>query len=289
METILRPIYQERAGHPNTLGVVIIEEGQYSVPSTDRFDAILLIIVKDAEQSVFVKHYINDDKKAAMHIVTDEQLRDWLLHGTNKQIINWIYNGKVLFDRNEYMNNLKAELIDFPFSMRKIKSGLAFARLIRSFTDGKKLYEREHYLDAYHSAIHALHHLGCMAVIEKGFLPEVTSWQQVKKIEPEIYKLYEELITSDECLSKRLELFFLAGGFLVHSKTQSGMTHFLEVLREKELWTIDEMLNHANLQNYSLNLLPMLEYLIEKGYIKVVKTETKGKNIWHRYYSLNQE
>ena len=58
-----------------------------------------------------------------------------------------------------------------------------------------------------------------VAVIENGLFPEVTVWSQVKKIDPAIYKLYEELIISDEPLEKRLELLFLASEFFIHNRT----------------------------------------------------------------------
>ncbi len=79
--------------------------------------------------------------------------------------------------------------------------------------DGKLFFDHQQYLDAYNHVIHSLHHLGRLSVIEKGFHPEVTVWNQVKHIEPEIYKLYEELITSEETLDKRLELLFLVSDF----------------------------------------------------------------------------
>jgi transcriptional regulator of NAD metabolism len=76
MEDILRSIYQERASHSNTLGVLLIEKKLRSNHVTDSFDVILLIIVKDAEQPVFIKHYTFGEKKASMHIVTEEQLKE---------------------------------------------------------------------------------------------------------------------------------------------------------------------------------------------------------------------
>ncbi|KMR35055.1 hypothetical protein EY05_14905, partial [Staphylococcus aureus] len=71
------------------------------------------------------------------------------------------------------------------------------------------------YLDAYNHVVHALHHLARLAIIENGFHPEITVWNQVKQIEPEIFKLYEELLTSEESIEKRLELLFLASDFLI--------------------------------------------------------------------------
>lgn len=286
MEHILRPIYQERSGQANTLGVLIIEKKKNAGPITDTFDTVMLNIVKEAEQPIKIKHYCYENQKAALYIVTEAKVNDWLLLGTNRKVFEWLYSGKIVFDRNDFIHNLKVELREFPFYGRKIKMGIEFAKLIRRFMDGKAFFENHQYLDAYNHIVHSLHHLARLSVIENGFHPEVTVWQQVKQIEPEIFKLYEELITSDESIEKRLELLFLASEFLIHSRTQIGATHIINTLQEKEVWSFDEILIHPDLDVYSVDLGVLLEYLIEKNHIKVVKVETKGQGIYHRYYKV---
>lgn len=284
MEDILRSIYQERASHPNTVGVVVVEKRQKAIAATDTFDVILLIIVKENNDPVFIKHYSYEDKKAAMHIVTEKQINDWLLIGNNKKIFDWLYNGKIVFDRNERIANLKQELREFPFFGRKIKMGIEFAKLIRRYSDGKVLFDNFNYLDAYNHVVHSLHHLARLAVIENGFHPEVTVWHQVKQIEPEIYKLYEELICSEESIEKRLELLFLASEFLIHKRTKVGSQHLLKVMENKEYWSFNELMTHPELAPYSVDLGILVEYLIEKKILDVVNVETKGQGIFHRYY-----
>ncbi|GAA0341426.1 nucleotidyltransferase-like protein [Bacillus carboniphilus] len=287
MEDILRPIYQEKASLPSTLGITLILKSQKASPLTDTFDAVLLVITNDSSHKVFVKHYAYGDQKAALHIVHEDQLREWIMFGTNRKIFEWLYSGKILFDRNEFMDRLKEELRDFPFYGRKVKMGLEFAKLIRRYMDGKAFFENKQYLDAYNHIVHSLHHLGRLAVIENGFHPEVTVWNQVKQIEPEIYKLYEELVISEESLDKRLELLFLASEFLIHSKTEIGAGHLLEVMKEKEYWQFQELLSHENLERYSVDLGMLIEYLVEKKIIQVVERETKGPGLYHRYYAYS--
>ncbi|WP_071458771.1 nucleotidyltransferase-like protein [Bacillus massilinigeriensis] len=289
MEDILRPIYQERASQPNTIGVLIIEKKQKAFPTTDTFDAILLIIVKEAEQPVFFKHYSYNKKKAAMYIVAENQLLDWILLGSNRKIFDWLYNGKVMFDRNEYIGNLREELREFPFHGRKLKIGIEFARLIRRYTDGKAFFDQLQYLDAYNHVVHSLHHLARLAVIENGFHPEVTVWQQVKQIEPEIYKLYEELVISNESLEKRLELLFLASEFLIRSRIQIGAAHILEIMEEKDYWSFNEMMEEKELAPYSVDLSILLEYLIEQNLITTELVETKSPGLYHRYYRVSKK
>ncbi|ANB59384.1 nucleotidyltransferase-like protein [Anoxybacteroides amylolyticum] len=287
MEDLIRPIYQERASHRNTLGILLIEKKLNNSAITDTFDVVLLVIVKDVDSPVFSKHYTTKGQKAALHVVSEEKLNEWLLFGSNRKVIDWVLNGKVLFDRNEYVRQLRNRMLEFPEEARRLKMGVEFAKLIRRYTDGKVFLETNQLLDAYNHVIHALHHLARLAVIEKGFYPEVTVWNQVKQIDAQIYKLYEELVGSDEPLEKRLELLFLASEFLIHSRIPSGSAHLLNVLkRREEAWSIGEMIAHPELEVYSVDLVIMLEYLVDKHVLTTEEMPTKGQNVYHRYYKI---
>ena len=287
MEQVLRPIYQERASQPNTLGVILVEKHEEKSNVTDTFDTVLLIIVKEADTPVLTKHYLYEDNKVALHTVTEKLLRKWLLIGSNKKVVDWIFFGKVLFDRNEFLHKLKIELQEFPFNGRKIKTGIQFSKLIRRYLEGKEYFDKGSYLDAYNHVVDSLHHLGRLSIIDSGLYPEVTVWGQVKKIEPAIYKLYEELVMSHEPIEKRLELLFLASEFLIHSRTQDGARHILEVMKKKEAWTIQELHDHSELVNYSVDLEVFVEYLVDKGYIIIEPVIAKSGMIFHRHYKVN--
>lgn len=287
MEDNLRPIYQERASQENTLGILFIGKRKYESSITDKFDTVLLVVVKNAEQPIFIKHYDFKNQKAALHIVSESKINEWLLFGSNRKIVDWILNGKIVFDRNEFIVNLRTRLQEYPENDRKIKIGLEFAKLIRRYVDGKAFFEAKQYLDAYNHIVHTLHHIARLAVIEHGFHPEVTVWNQVKQIEPEIYKLYEELVKSEESLEKRLELLFLATEFLIKTWTRTGTRHLLQVMKEKEdLWSFGELMIHPELEPYSVDLQVIIEFLVDKRLIKVKKVETKSNEIFHRYYTV---
>lgn len=286
LEALLRPIYQERASDPNTLGIILVEKREEVSPITDTFDSILFILTKESEQPVFTKHYTYNEKKAAMHIITEKQLRKWLLVGTNPKLVDWLINGRVVFDRNEYVEYMKQELLDFPINGRKARMGIEFAKLSRRYLEGKVFFEQLNYFDAYNQIVDSLHHLARLAVFEKGMHPEVMVWKQVKQLDPSIYKLYDELISSTETLEKRLELLFLASEFLIHSRTKDGAQHILEVLSSKEFWTIQEIHEQEELKNYSVDLEVFIEFLVDKGFILIEKQPTKSNEIMHRYYKV---
>ncbi|MFP3490694.1 hypothetical protein R0K20_24165, partial [Staphylococcus sp. SIMBA_130] len=66
-----------------------------------------------------------------------------------------------------------------------------------------------------------------MAVIEKGYYPEVTVWSQVKKIDSEVYKLYEVFIESNEAVYKRIELMIIGMDFVIHNRAMISAKHLL--------------------------------------------------------------
>ncbi|MCG8398746.1 nucleotidyltransferase-like protein [Bacillus atrophaeus] len=289
MENLLRPIYQERASHPNTLAVIMIERRNKASSITDNFDAALLVIVKQAEEPLFIKHYEFEHQTASLNIVTDAQVQEWILLGTNRRIIDWILNGRVLFDRNEYIVELIDRLNTFPFAERKLKIGLEYGKLIRRYIEGKAFFEANQFLDAYNAIVHALHHLARIEVIDRGFHPETTVWNQARQMEPQVYKLYSELIESHESLEKRLELLFLANDFLIHSKAEIGSAHLYQVMKEKDIWQYGELLQHADLKDFTPDLGVLLDYLTEKGFIEVCQIETKSQAIYHRGYSFKKD
>ncbi|RUL51563.1 nucleotidyltransferase-like protein [Lysinibacillus antri] len=289
MEHILRPIYQERASQSDTLGVILVSKREETKSITDTFDTVLLIIVKDAVNPIFTKHYLYEGQKMAMHVVTEAILNKWLYIGSNRRVVDWIFHGKVMFDRNEYLHNLRLKLQEFPFFGRKIKSGIQFSKLIRRYFEGKEFFNHGNFLDSYNHVVESLHHLGRLSVIDNGLYPEVTVWSQVKKIEPAIYKLYEELVMSTETLEKRLELLFLGIEFLINSRTHDGAQHILETMLSKETWTIQELHSHRELKYYSKDLEVFVEYLIDKGYILIDPTVAKSEMVYHRYYKVDRE
>ncbi|SDM72697.1 nucleotidyltransferase-like protein [Sediminibacillus halophilus] len=285
MKDILRPIYQERASQANTLGVLIIEKNKPVSPVTDNFDVILLVIASEADQPWYVKHYEFDDKKAAMHIVDEQLLTYWIDTSTYRRAVEWVINGRIVFDRNEYVARLKEELSSFPQEKRELKMAMEFAKLTRSYSESKDLFQTDQYLDAYSRVIRSLHYLARLAIIEKGYHPEVVVWNQVKRIDIEVYKLYEELINSNEEIRKRVELMLLALEFAISTRAKKCAAHLLEIMNSKQdAWTFGELKIHPEIEPYALDLSSMLEYLTEKGIIEPVREETKGKMIYHRKY-----
>lgn len=285
---MLRPIYQERASLPETLSVILVEKRWEDDPITDTFDELLLIITANNEVPIFTKHYTDGQRKSVLHVISEKQLTRWLLLGTKRKVNDWIVGGKLYFDRDEYGERLKEQLESEPLYARDFKMGIELAKVVRSYIEGKTCFEQKNYMDAYYQAATSLQHLARLAAIKQNILPETTVWTQMKKIEPAVYKLYEELIESNEKLDKRLDLLFLASEFFIYNYTSEGANHLLNILKEKDSWSIQELHDHEELAMYSTDLEFFIEYLVGKHLIEVVQMPSKNEAIFHREYKVAQ-
>lgn len=267
-----------------TLGVIFIDKKSCREKCTTEFSAVMLFIVNSVKKAD-LEHYDINNMAFQLQFVQKDDINRIFINGSDRRLISWIINGTVLYEKEEYLTRLRKNVIEFPISERKYKMTVEFSKLIRSYTDGNKLFYSGHFLDAFNSILHSLHHLARLSVIEHGFYPEVTVWKQVKLIEPEVYKLYEEMVTGEESLEKRLELLLLANNFALTSKTKIGSSHLLETLQSaKKPMSIGELLNYNGVKEYAVDLNVLIDYLVQKGLIDIVKVETEDVCMYERLY-----
>ncbi|RDW17425.1 nucleotidyltransferase-like protein [Oceanobacillus chungangensis] len=286
MENFLRPIYQERASNQNTKGIAMIEKTSQHSSLTDSFDIIMIIIVTDVDQAWQVKHYEFEGKTAALHIVREDILMNWIDTSGYRTAVEWIIEGQIVFDRNEYMNNLRNQLREFPNTKRDLRKAIEFGKLIKSYSEAKNLFEVGDFKDAHSKIMNSLLHLARLAVIEKGYYPEVTVWSQVKKIDLEVYKLYEEFIESNEEITKKVELMILAMEYVISNRAKVSVNHLLKIMQTKDsAWSFAELTNEET-RPYRLDLAAVISYLAEKEIIEIVLEPTKGIDIYQRKYKI---
>ncbi|MDX8047641.1 nucleotidyltransferase-like protein [Gracilibacillus sp. S3-1-1] len=287
MEDILRPIYQERASNRNTMGILVMEKKKEISPETDNFDSILLVVVKDLEEKWIVKHYEFKEQSAALHVIDRDLLEEWIEQSTYRRAVEWIIDGKIIYDRNEYLAELKETLRVFPSESRKLRLMIEFSKLTRSYAESRDLFESGNYLDAYSRLLRSLHYLGRITILDKGYYPEVLVWNQIKRIDPEVYKLYEELVRSTEEMNKRVELMLIAIDFAINQRAEICAEHLLEIMKTRETpWGFGELKTHPDVMPYMYDLVSVVDYLISKDMIEVVLEETKSELIRHRKYQI---
>lgn len=291
MDERYRSIYERWTSHKETLGVLIIEKTKINSHITGQFDAIIIVLEKNNDKTspkYNVKHYDIANKKAALHIIDEKYLVEIILVGIHRRVMDWVLNGEVLLDKDGFIERIRKKLHQFPVSERKNKICIEFAKLVRSCLYGKELYEGNQYLDAYYQMVRSLHHLARLSVIEHGFHPEVTLWNQVKQIEPEVYKLYIELVQSSESIEKRVGLLLLAIEFAISSRARIGSSYLIEIMKTKKTpWTISELMNEKDLKGLSNDIEILLQYLVEKNVLKVKNDETRDESLYHRNYIVD--
>jgi len=290
MNDLLRPIYEKIADSEDILGVLIIEKTQSNSPLTEQFDAIVIVLTRNSEvqgSPYDVEHYYIDNKMVAVHIIEESKFLECLSGSNRRRYLLWVLNGRILLDQDEYLAKLREELLEFPIDIRKKKIAIEFAKLIRCYSNGKELYEKKQYLDAFNLMVQALHHLARLSVIEHGFYPEVTVWNQVKRIEPEVYALYLELVESSERIEKRVELLLLAIEFAISSRSRIGSSYLIEIMKsKKEAWTISELVNDRRLKDFSMDVALLLHYLETKNMVQINDEAINGQNIFQRKYTV---
>ncbi|WP_066185782.1 MULTISPECIES: nucleotidyltransferase-like protein [Gracilibacillus] len=287
MEDILRPIYQERASNRNTLGILVMEKKNAVSPETDNFDSILLVIVKDFEDNWLVKHYEYGEKSAALHIVDQHQLESWIKNSTYKRVIEWVLEGRIIYDRNEYVADLKENLQTFPDDHRSLRLTMEFSKLTRGYNESRHLYETGNYLDAYSRLLRSLHYLGRMAILEKGYHPEVVVWNQVKRIDLEVYQIYEKLIKSTEDIEDKIKQALNDIDISLTKRTERCAEHLLQVMRTRQSsWGFGELKIHPEVSPYVYDLVGIIEYLVSQNIVNVVLEETKSTAVKHRKYQV---
>lgn len=284
----LRSLYQAYTGDDDTVGVIQVDKTSRQSPNTDGFDTILLVVKRANENIWSVKHYQIGESSVALHVVSSKRLEGWIKFSTYRRMIQWISTGKVLFDRNEFLSELKQELERFPEHLREVKMTQEYAKAIRMFKEAVQLYDKDEELDCFNKVLRTLHSIGRLSVIKEGFYPELTGWQQIKRLDSGTYKLYEELVLSHEPVKERVELMLLAMDFTLSNKVVEASGHLINVM-DDGVWKIDDLKETVRQFDYHLDLAILIGYLIEKKLVKVEEVASKNPHVKHRYYRVNEQ
>jgi hypothetical protein len=286
MVDALHSINKIKLQNKETVGIICVEKNGPFGLSAIFHDVVLIHIVEHQLKENEVKHYVMDGKNVGEYIINEEKLKQWIINGEHQHLINWVFTGKIIYERSGIVTNMKNSLFRLPESLRTKKLGVEFAEFIHLTVEGARLFKENQPLDAYHQLVQALNHLGRFAIINHGFHPELTVWNQLREIEPEVYKLYVELVKSEEEIEKRIELILIASGFSLSAQTSLGSQHLIEVMRLRNgPWSLDELIKEQELADYGVNLHYLLTHLLEKGYIETVFENKNGMT--ERKYKIN--
>ncbi|NBD24345.1 nucleotidyltransferase-like protein [Paenibacillus glycinis] len=240
-------------------------------PLIDGLDLLILIVTEREDAAEGTEHISYDGERVQIRTVTPDTLEQWTTGGENRSIIQWLARGEILLDRDDYLANLRDSLLSFPSALRSQKELVEFAGFIRTYLQAKQDLQDNNLLDAYSNVLAALNHWAHIAFIEEGVHPELAVWRQMRRFNPGIYKLYEELTISPESLEKRVQLVLLACEFSVMSKMKSSCGLLFTILESREEpWSVMELQLHPMLADLHMDLSLLLQKLVMRGYVREV-------------------
>jgi hypothetical protein len=248
--------------------LVVHTDSPYS-PIIDGFNYLCLVITDDVDHEDSISHYSKEDTTIQERRIQSSALEQWIVFGENRSIIQWILQGEICLDRYGYLEGVRQRLLEFPEDMRQQKLFIEFTLFLRNYLRAKQYSIEKHFLDAYTSILEALLHWARIAIIESGIHPEVTVWRQLHKINPGIYKLYEELTLSNETLEQRVQLVLLASEFNVMSKMSDCCSLLIKILESREQsFSPTELLQHPQLSRLNVDMALVLKKLVIRGLIR---------------------
>jgi hypothetical protein len=240
-------------------------------PLIDGMDRLALIVTRAADLYGDTEHWIWEDTRIQVRRVTPEALESWIVSGDNRNVVHWLVEGEIIIDHEGYLASLRDRLMEWSPLIREQKLLSEFSRFVRTYLQAKQDLKDGQILDAYSNALSSLHYWAHIALVEEGMHPELTVWEQIRRVNPGIYKLFEELTTSGETLEQRVQLVLLACEFSVLNKMESSCALLIRLIdNREESWTPAELLQHPDLSGLSLDMSILLQKLVKRGCIREI-------------------
>lgn len=254
-------------------GIVIVDKDiveAWSKKFVDWYIHIILVHTEFPEEAV-ASQWLDDVEGRPILVsrLSEQELLEVsdLEHHDVKRLIPL---GKIELDRKGHIESVKSIMLGrTPLHEQVVLS--RFANFVEAYVHGRRYLEKGHVWDAYTSVLTALKEWACLTVVEHGKHDQVGLWEQVKHLSPGVFKLYEELATSNETVLQRVELVLLACEFSITTKLNSCAAPLLRILREsKQGVSLEQLYEREELQIIRKQLPMLMEKLTRSHY--VIKT-----------------
>ncbi|MFC3800288.1 nucleotidyltransferase-like protein [Cohnella sp. GCM10012308] len=260
-------------------GLLLVKNLEGSPSFIDGMDRLILALYDDGyiEGKASAEHWKWGDMTILVRRSTPERMSAWIAGAAHWQpFFQWLNNGEVLLDRDGYLANTRNKLDRWPEQLRERRLISEYSRFLGAYLQAKQNLKDQHAMDAYTNILAALNHWAHIAVIEETLHPEPSLWEQVRRVNPGIFKLYDELTSSGETMEQRVNLVILAVEFAVLTKMKSSSSLLLRILQSRpEPWSLSELQNHPALSGLHLELSPLLRKLAHRGYVAEIARGVK--------------
>lgn len=272
--------YAEQFGKEEGLVSLLLVANPFShQPLFDGMDRLALVVLHSVSSGTDTEHWVWEDDRIQVRRLTRETLERWIVSGDNRNVVHWLVEGDILIDKGNYLLDLRKRLMEWSPLLREQKLLSEFSRFNRTYLQAKQDLKEGQVLDAYSNVLSSLHHWAHIALVEEGMHPELTVWEQMHRVNPGIYKLFEELTTSGETLEQRVQLVLLACEFSMLNKMQSSCVLLIRLIESREQsWSPAELQQHPDLSGLSLDLSLLLQRLVKRGYIREVARSMRQRS-----------
>ncbi|WP_276357776.1 nucleotidyltransferase-like protein [Cohnella caldifontis] len=259
------------------VGLMLIADPYSSMPMIDGTDRLVLVVRDRVLPGEEIEQWMLGDLRVRVRRVTLDTLERWVIGG-DRDGVQWLVQGEVLSDEMGRLAELRNRLEEWPDLLREQKLLCEFSRFMLTYSHAKRNLQQGQVLDAYSNVLASLHHWAHISLVEQGMLPELTVWEQMRRVNPGIYKLYEELTTSPETLEKRVQLVVLACEFSVLTKMRTSCALLVHVLASRETpWTVAELQQEDRLRELPIDFSLLMQKLVQRGLVREVAKAARGQ------------
>ncbi|WP_027085646.1 nucleotidyltransferase-like protein [Cohnella panacarvi] len=283
-------LYTEWFGDERGLIGLLLVANPYSYqPMINGMDRIAVLILNEVEPVKEIEHILLDGDRVQVRRLTPMMFESLLLSRDNHNAVQMLAQGEILLDGERYLAELRGRLIEWSPMLRDQKLLCEFSKFARTYLQAKQDIKDGQVLDAYANILSSLHYWAHIALIEEGLHPELTVWEQLRRVNPGVYKLFEELTTSQETLEQRVQLVLLACEFSVLTKMESCCALLIRIIASRqEPWSPAELLQHPDLAELSIDISLLLQKLTMRGCILEIArpTRSRGSGILELCYKV---
>jgi hypothetical protein len=267
--------------------VLVVHQHDYS-PFLDGANLLYLVVVNRPEPQWETKHLVFEGECIVEHQISQWQIESWAVHGADERVIYWLSQAEIVLDKNDYMKTMKERLLRLPLQTQKLRVCEEYSRFLRYYLEAKELLQQGFALDSYQAVLNALHSWARLVVYEANHQPEISIWMQVKQLDSSVYKLYEELIASNEPLEKRIELLLLPIEFSIMSKMKTCTQFLADILQSRNRpWSMKELLQLPELAKSQIDLHLLLEKMAKRSLVHEVLVPKESEQIFEKAYLLS--
>lgn len=247
-------------------------------PMIDGMNRLCVLIKSEVEPGREIEHYIREGVRIQVKRVTRGQFEDLLLNRDSHNMVQLLSQGEILIDHDGYLSDLRSRLIEWSPLFREQKLLCEFSKFARTYLQAKQDIKDGQVLDAYANVMASLHNWAHLVLIEAGMHPELTVWEQLRSVNPGVYKLFEELTTSQETVEQRVQLLLLACEFSVLTKMESSCSLLIRIVGSRsEPWSPAELKQHPHLAGLAIDVSLLLQKLTKRGCILEVAVPDRAR------------